>query len=123
MGREWTIWERLADDHGALELAQRLAAVASAAVEDAIERAEQAPTWLRERIRLAHEARLEVGESVSEAQSARDQIAAFAVHVPKRQQPPWDAWLRIPEPDVAHRLDQLDRLIAEVRTIALADVR
>ncbi len=52
-----------------------------------------------------------MGESVTEAESARDQIAAFAVHVPKRREPPFAPWLRIPEPDLSDRLARLDALI------------
>ena len=98
----------------------------AASPEDAVERVQTTQIWLQERIRLAYEAQREVGEVVSEAQNARDQIAAFVVHVSKRlaasnrlrlpedKIPPWDAWLRIPEPDVADRLDQLDQLIVQV---------
>ena len=60
---------------------------------------------------MAFAGRLEVGESVTEAESARDQIAAFAVHVPNRREPPFAPSLRIPESDLSDRLARLDALI------------
>ena len=111
MGREWTIWERAAREHGAEDLAIELADVAAASPKGALERAAEAPIWLQERIALAFAGRLEVGESVTEAESARDQIAAYAVHVPKRRKPPFAPWLRIPEPDLSDRLARLDATI------------
>ncbi len=112
MGREWTVWERMARQHGAESLARELAEVAAANPDDALARAAEAPVWLQERIALAFEARLAVGEPVTEAESARDQIAAFAVHVPRRWKPPWGAWLRIPEPNFEAQRARLDALIS-----------
>ena len=76
MGREWTVWEQIAGNHGATAIAVDLARLAGADIGDARVRAAEAPIWLAERIRLSYEARLLVGEAVSEAENARDQLAA-----------------------------------------------
>ncbi|MBU2666628.1 nucleotidyltransferase domain-containing protein [Actinoplanes bogorensis] len=85
MGREWTRFERMADRHGQRELADRIAVLAGADVAGAAARAEIAPLWLRERIALCWEARRLVGEQVTEAENARDQVAAYAVHVTRHR--------------------------------------
>ncbi len=111
MGREWTCWERMAKSHGAADLAGRVAVVANASPADALERARGAPTWLNERIDLAFEARRLIGEDVTEQESARDQLAAFAVHVPRHRPPPWGDWLGLPDPALDEKLEELDGLI------------
>lgn len=114
MGREWTRFERMAQARGAQSLAGRLAALANARPDDALSRAEHAPAWLQERIDLAYAARQAIGERVTVAENARDQLAAFAVHVPKRTAPPWGAWLGVPARDLERRLAELDALIATI---------
>ena len=77
MGREWTRFERIAARHGASDVAARIAALAGAdpvAIGDVVA---HTPLWLRERIDLAYAGRCAVGEEVSAAENARDQIAAF----------------------------------------------
>jgi len=81
MGREWTRFERMAQRHGQPALAARIAVLAGADPATAAHRADLAPTFLRERIDLCYDARLAVGEDVSWAENARDQLAAYAVHV------------------------------------------
>ena len=67
--------------------------------------------WLQERIDLAYAARQEIGENVTIEENARDQLAAFAVHVPKRISKPWGAWIGIPVSDLEYRLSELDELV------------
>ena len=117
MGREWTIWERIAGEHGVSDVSRAIADLVDANAEDALDAAQSAPIWLQERIRLALEARQSVGEPVTPAQNARDQLAAFRVHVTKRRQPPWDPWLRLPASDVGARLESLDAAIDRARSI------
>ncbi|HJZ50539.1 MAG TPA: nucleotidyltransferase domain-containing protein [Roseiflexaceae bacterium] len=114
MGREWTRFERMASQRGAGDIASRLAALADARPEDALRRASCAPAWLQERIDLAYAGRMEIAESVTVEENARDQLAAFAVHVPKRTAPPWGMWLGIPARDLGHRLAALDALITTI---------
>jgi len=114
MGREWTRFERMAERHGAADLAARLADLAGADRVEAAARARLAPAWLQERIDLAYRARLAVGEDVTADESARDQVAAFVVHVTRRRPEPWGDWVGVPEPCLETRLDELDRLIAQV---------
>jgi predicted nucleotidyltransferase len=114
MGREWTRFERMAGERGAQRVASRLATLADARPEDALQRAKCAPAWLQERIDLAYAGRQEIGERVTAEENARDQLAAFAVHVPKRTAQPWGAWIGIPAPDLERRLAELDQLIATI---------
>jgi hypothetical protein len=114
MGREWTRFERMARTHSAQRIASQLATLADAQPEDALERAKDAPAWLQERIDLAYAGRQEIGERVTAEENARDQLAAFAVHVPKRTLPPWGAWIGIPAPNLEQRLAELDRLVAAI---------
>jgi hypothetical protein len=114
MGREWTRFERMASAHGARHIASQLAALADARPADALDRARCAPAWLQERIDLAYAGRQEIGERVTAEENARDQLAAFAVHVPKRTMQPWGAWIGIPASNLEHRVAQLDALIATI---------
>jgi predicted nucleotidyltransferase len=114
LGREWTLFERMAARRGAADFAERLAEVAGAGVEEACQRARSTPAWLAERIDLAYQARLAVGEAVTAAESARDQIAAFSVLLPRRRPEPWDAWVGAPDPRLEERLAALDRLMVEI---------
>ncbi|GAB2616146.1 hypothetical protein Aab01nite_28830 [Paractinoplanes abujensis] len=114
MGREWTRFERMADQHGHRATADRIAVLAGADVPGTAGRAEVAPLWLRERVTLCWQARQAVGEPVTEAQNARDQVAAYVVHV-TRHRPDLDGpWTATPDPDLdAHLLD-LRRVIEEL---------
>jgi hypothetical protein len=51
MGREWTIFERMARRYGAEDMAYQLALLADALPAHALERAAEAPVWLQERYR------------------------------------------------------------------------
>ncbi|MBL7261957.1 nucleotidyltransferase domain-containing protein [Paractinoplanes lichenicola] len=114
MGREWTRFERMADKHGHRELADRLAVLAGADVPAASRRAEIAPLWLRERITLCWQARQAIGEPVTAAQNARDQVAAYLVHV-SRHRPDLDGpWTGTPDPDLAAHLEDLRHVIDEL---------
>jgi hypothetical protein len=114
MGREWTRFERMASARGARLIASQLAALADARPEDALQRAKSAPAWLQERIDLAYAGRMQIGERVTAEENARDQLAAFAVHVPKRTVQPWGAWIGIPALNLEHRLAELDQLVATI---------
>jgi hypothetical protein len=111
MGREWTRFERMAKDRSALDLATRLAALAGAGADGAVQRARVAPAWLQERIDLAYAGRQEIGESVTADENARDQLAAFAIHVSRRKPPPWGEWMGVPAPALEHKLSELDALM------------
>jgi GrpB-like predicted nucleotidyltransferase (UPF0157 family)/predicted nucleotidyltransferase len=111
LGREWTKFERLAAKHGEENLAARLADLAGANIAETTRRAVHAPVWLQERIEIAFEARLLVGERVSEAESRRDQIAAFAHLVLGRGLPRQQDWLGVPDPDLARKQSELDDLV------------
>ncbi|WP_328473866.1 nucleotidyltransferase domain-containing protein [Actinoplanes sp. NBC_00393] len=112
MGREWTRFERMAARHGHADIAARIAVLAGADVDSAAQRAERAPAWLRERIDLCLGARRAVGEQVSAAENARDQLAAFALHV-ARHRPDLDGdWTGCPDPLLAERLSEMAGLDA-----------
>jgi len=110
LGREWTRFERIADRHGHRALAARVATVAAADPATAAHRAGLAPPWLRERIELSYAARIAVGEEVSRAENARDQIAAFTDLVSRR---PHFAgpWTSTPDPSLDAHLAELGHLI------------
>ena len=113
MGREWTRFERIAARHDAGDVAARLAVLAGAdpaAMEEATRRT---PLWLRERIDLAYEGRRAVGEEVSELQNARDQIAAFRVHVSRHRPDLGGSWLGLPDPNLDARFAELETLLAD----------
>jgi predicted nucleotidyltransferase len=115
MGREWTRFERMAKAHHAEDLASRIAMLSDARPEDALERMEKAPVWLRERIDLTFVARQEVGEGITFEENARDQLSAFEVHVTRKRPRPWGDWIRIPTPSLESKLAELDDLISTVR--------
>jgi hypothetical protein len=78
-------------------------------------RVDLAPVWLRERIDLAAAARRLVGEDVTSDQNARDQLLAFAIHVPRHRPDQAGPWMAGgPEPDLPASLAKLDQLMAEV---------
>ena len=113
LGREWTQWLRLAERHGDGAAARRIARLVDARAEDAIEKAEAAPIWLQERIALAHAGRRAVGEEVSEAENARDQLAAFEIIVPRRFDSPWGDWIRLRTSEqLAADLEELASIVA-----------
>ncbi|MGN9906023.1 nucleotidyltransferase domain-containing protein [Phytohabitans sp. LJ34] len=112
MGREWTRFERMAERHGQRPLAARVAVLAAADPATAGRRADLAPAWLRERIDLCYAARTAVGEDVTWAENARDQIAAFTVHV-TRHRPDLDGpWTETPDPALDAHLAELRELVA-----------
>ena len=114
MGREWTRFEHLADCHRKQDLAARIAALAGADTTTAAQRATLAPPWLQERIDLCYAARLAVGEDVSPAENARDQLAAFTVHV-ARHRPDLDGpWTGTPDQALDTHLAELRELITEL---------
>ncbi|MCY1142190.1 nucleotidyltransferase domain-containing protein [Actinoplanes sp. Pm04-4] len=111
MGREWTRFERLAARHDRSDLAERIAVLAGADVPTAARRAESAPLWLRERIELCRTARAAVGEQVTDGENARDQHAAYALHV-ARKRPDLDGpWTGTPEPHLDTYRAELLRVI------------
>jgi predicted nucleotidyltransferase len=115
MGRDWTRFERMADRRGRRDLAERLAALADADPQALARRADLAPAWLRERIDLAAGARRLIGEDVTPAQNARDQLLAFATHVARHRPDLAGPWMAGgPEPDLPTSLARLDQLMAEV---------
>lgn len=99
MGREWTRFERMAEQHGASALAARIADLCDSSPAAVAHRADLAPVWLKERIDLALAARRLVGEQVTPEQNARDQLLAFATHVVRRRSDltgPWVGGASIP---------------------------
>ena len=69
------------------------------------------PAWLLERIDRALEARRLVGDDVSPEHNARDQIAAFRVHVVHHQPHVAGAWLGLPDPELEAKLLELESLM------------
>ena len=112
LGREWTRFERMAERHGQRVLAARIATLASADPAAAQQRVKLAPTWLQERIDLSYAARITVGEDVSWAENARDQIAAFTTLVTQR--PHFRGpWIGSPDPALDAHLAELRELITQ----------
>lgn len=113
MGREWTRFERMAERHGELALAARIAALAAADTATAAKHIDLVPPWLQERIDLCYAARIAVGEDVSWAENARDQIAAFTVHVVNRRPDLDGPWTNTPDPALDDHLTELRELITQ----------
>lgn len=111
MGREWTRFERMAGRHGQAALAARIATLASADAPTAGQRARLAPPWLQERVDLCHEARTAIGEDVSPAENARDQLAAFTVHVARHRPDLNGPWTATPDPALDAHLAELRDLV------------
>lgn len=111
MGREWTRFERMAERHGQQPSAARIAAMAGADPSTAAQRATLAPPWLKERIDLSYAARTTIGEDVSPAENARDQLAAFTVHVVRHRPDQNGAWTGTPDPALDAHLAELRELI------------
>jgi hypothetical protein len=114
MGREWTRFERMAERHGQPALATRIAALAAADTATAGQRAALAPPWLLERIDLCYAARIAVGEDVTWAENARDQIAAFMVHVVNHRPDLDGPWTDTPDPALDTHLAELRDLITQL---------
>ncbi len=112
MGREWTRFERMAGRYGQPELAARIATVGGAGVRETAARAAIAPVWLQERIESCRAARLAVGEDVTEEENARDQLAAYTVHVVRKRPELGGPWTASPDPRLGEHL-------AELREIAI----
>ncbi|GAA3258079.1 nucleotidyltransferase domain-containing protein [Nonomuraea helvata] len=108
MGREWTRFERMAAARGESELAERIALLAGASVTGIEERERLAPSWLRERIDLCWAARQALDEPVTPQENARDQIAAFGVHVARHRPDLAGAWTGSPDPRLDEHLRLLD---------------
>ncbi|WUH99556.1 hypothetical protein OHR68_39715 [Spirillospora sp. NBC_00431] len=114
MGREWTRFERMAAAHHQESLATRITVLAGADTSSATRRARLAPLWLQERIDLCYAARVGIGEQVSWAENARDQLAAFTVHV-TRHRPDLDGpWTVTPDPALDAHLTELGGLITRL---------
>jgi predicted nucleotidyltransferase len=114
MGREWTRFERMAHQHGQEPLAARIATIAGADTATTAQRRKLAPIWLLERIELCYAARTAVGENVSMAENARDQIAAFSVHVSRRRPDLIGPWTAIPDPNLNKHLSDLNDLVTQL---------
>jgi hypothetical protein len=55
---------------------------------------------------------------VTADQNARDQLLAYAIHVPRHRPDQAGPWMAAdPEPDLPTRLAELDKLMAEVRRL------
>ncbi|MEU2429853.1 hypothetical protein ABZ611_10070 [Streptomyces sp. NPDC007861] len=114
MGREWTRFEGMADAHGERPLADRIAKAAGALPADVMLREPLAPLWLKERIALCWTARQAVGERVTAAQNARDQIVSFAIHVYRRRPDLDGPWTGSPDPGLDEHLADLELIAAEL---------
>ncbi len=111
MGRGWTRFERMARRHGHLQVAARVAEIAGADAPGAAERARHAPAWLAERIDLCLAARQLVGEEVTAAQNARDQLAASTVTIGHHEPHLIGPWIGSPDPRLDAHLAELAGLI------------
>ena len=114
MGREWTRFEHLAAAHGAASLAERIAWIAAADVAGCAAHLPTLPVWLQERIARALAARHLVGEPVSPERNARDQVAAFRVHVVRHRPDLIGPWLALPDPALEAKLGDLEALLGQL---------
>lgn len=111
MGREWTRFERMAEQHDARDLATRIAALADADPGSVAQVVPLTPLWLQERIDLALAARRAIDEEVSAEENARDQIAAFRLHVLRGRPALGGEWLGLPAFDLTERFAELRQLL------------
>jgi predicted nucleotidyltransferase len=114
MGREWTLFERMADRHGERSLAAKITSLAGADRQTAAERATLAPAWLQERIDLSYGGRRTIGEDVSQAENARDQLTAFTVHVARHRPDLEGPWTGTPDAALDAHLAELQELVARL---------
>ena len=116
MGRAGTLFERMAEQHGAAEIAARITDLCDSSPAAVARRVELAPVWLKERIDLALAARRLVGEQVTAEQNTRDQLLAFATHVVRHRPDlagPWISGTPIPAPEDA--MAELEAIMATLR--------
>ncbi len=97
--------------HRARPQANRIALLAGADAETASRRAANAPLWLAERIDLCLAARRAIGEQVTEAENARDQLTAYTVHVTRHRSDLDGPWTGTPDDDLDTYVADLHRVI------------
>ena len=110
VSRRWTAFESLAGRHGRPHVAEIILASRGARVDDAAARLADAPWWLRRRIDAALAARLAVGEDVTPAQTARDQLVGFA-HLWRRRGLPPQPWTEPVDVDASAVAGELTTLL------------
>jgi hypothetical protein len=110
VSRRWTAFESLAGRHGRPHVAEIILASRGARVDDAAARLADAPWWLRRRIDAALAARLAVGEDVTPAQNARDQLVGFA-HLWRRRGLPPQPWTEPVDVDASAVAGELTTLL------------
>ena len=115
MSRSRTLFERVADSQGATAIADRLAFLLDIRKEDALQKMNCAPLWLRERVNITFAARLDAGEEVTEEENARDQIAAFSILVARRRPKPWGEWVGVPDQLLDEKLEDLEEVVSLVQ--------
>lgn len=94
LGRYWTLFEARARRHGDPELAARLMTAAHAHPQCVSAMVDAVPEWLQDRIALSYSGRRLVGEEVTPAQNARDNVLAFAQLYRGRFPSAQQAWMR-----------------------------
>ncbi|WP_150461815.1 nucleotidyltransferase domain-containing protein [Nesterenkonia ebinurensis] len=92
LGRFWTRFEHLLEEHDASPLAEGLTSACHARADQ--ELSERMPEWLTSRIELSLAARVLVGESVTAEQNARDVVLAYTGLYRTRFPRATDEWLR-----------------------------
>jgi hypothetical protein len=102
----------MAAAHDAEDMAARIAWVAGAGVSDAAAHVQHLPIWLLERTERSLKGRRQVAEDVTEAENARDQIAAFRVpvvrHFPELMR---GDWLVLPDRQLDRKMVKLKALV------------
>ncbi|MBM7787317.1 nucleotidyltransferase domain-containing protein [Tenggerimyces flavus] len=111
-GRAWSLFEDRAERLGGTALADRILTAARARAAD-VDTA-TVPEWLADRIALSYEARQLVGENVTEAQSARDNVLAYASLYRGRFPQAQQAWMRS-DTDPTEAARELGDLVEELR--------
>jgi hypothetical protein len=98
---------------GATALAARIIDLCDTGSAAVARRAELASVWLKERIDLALAARRLVGEHVTPAENARDQLLAFATHVVRRRPDLVGPWIGgSPTLDLEQAMPELEDIMA-----------
>ncbi len=93
VARLGTRFERAATERGEESLAATIFRLSGLSAETVVHRMTMAPAGIRYRHQVSLAARRLVGESVTEAQDARDVLLIFGLMHMRRNRPPYEAWM------------------------------
>jgi len=94
LGRYWSHFEARAQRHGDPATADRIMEAVHAHPRCVLPMLESIPEWLKDRIALSYSARRLVGEAVTSAQNARDNVLAYAMLYRGRFPSAQQVWMR-----------------------------